>query len=179
MLFRVVLVIVNYHDVNQIGWLLRALMFLSLSILILVVQPYKKSYMNVLDGLLLALMGFLTLLLVTFLFILPSSNETLPLIFVISCSFPQLVLLLSVTYRQLKGKQIAKCIAGKVHTLIKQICARNQGEIEPSVDNPLPHRLVNPNQYNRSLLSESEQMHTNSETVRGQLTPGHNYGSIN
>ena len=47
MLFRVVLVIVNYHDVDQIGWLLHALMFLSLSILILVVQPYKKSYMNV------------------------------------------------------------------------------------------------------------------------------------
>jgi len=47
MLFRVVLVIVNSHDVDQIGWLLCALMFLSLSILILVVQPYKKSYMNV------------------------------------------------------------------------------------------------------------------------------------
>ena len=178
MVFRVVLVIVNYHDVDQIGWLLRALMFLSLSILTLVVQPYKKSYMNVFDGLLLALMGFLTLLLVTFLFILPSSNETLPLIFVISCSFPQLVLMLSVSYRQLKGKQIAIHIAGKVHTLIKQIHAQNRGEDELSDDNPLPHRLVNPNQYNRSLLSESEHTQTNSETVRGQLTPVYTYGSI-
>jgi len=33
MLFRVVLVIVHYHNVKQTGWLLRALMFLSLSIL--------------------------------------------------------------------------------------------------------------------------------------------------
>ena len=33
-----------------------------------------------LDGLLLALLGFLVLLLVTFLYILPSANETLPLI---------------------------------------------------------------------------------------------------
>jgi len=170
MLFRVVLVIVHYHDVKQTGWLLHALMFLSLSILILVVQPYKKSYMNVLDGLLLALMGFLTLLLVIFMFILPSSNETLPLTFVISCSFPQLVLLLSVSYRQLKGKEIAIHIAGKVETLIKQIRAKNQGENELSNDNPLPHRLVNPNQYNKSLLSESE--HT---TVRGQLTPVYTY----
>ena len=32
-------------------------MFLGLSILILIAQPYKKSYMNVLDGLLLALLG--------------------------------------------------------------------------------------------------------------------------
>jgi len=44
--------------------------------------------------------GVLTLLLITLLYILPSSNETLPLILVIACSFPQLVLLLSVAYRQ-------------------------------------------------------------------------------
>jgi len=58
MLFRVVLVIVNYR--NQIGWLLSTLMFLSLSILTIIVQLYiiKIRYMNVLDGLLLALMGF-------------------------------------------------------------------------------------------------------------------------
>jgi len=125
MLFRVPLIIVNYHIINveQIGWLLWVLMFLSLSILIIILQPYKKSYMNVLDGLLLALMGFLTLLLVTFLYILPSLNETLPLMFVTACGFPQLVLLLSVSYRQLKGEQIARYIRGKVHTLIKQIHA--------------------------------------------------------
>jgi len=76
MLFRVALVIVKYIiNVEQIGWLLRVLMFLSLSILITILQPYKKSYVNVLDGLLLALMGFLTLLLVTFLYIPPSTNE--------------------------------------------------------------------------------------------------------
>jgi len=155
-------------------------MSLSLSVLIIIIQPYKKSYMNVLDGLLLALLGFLTLLLVTILYIVPSPNKTLPLIFVIACSFPQLVLLLSVTYKQLKGKQIAKCIAGKVHVLIKEIRARNQGEIELSDDNPLPHRLVNPNQYNRSLLSDTEQTHNNSETLtaRGQVPPVYTYGSV-
>jgi len=46
----------------QVGWLLRALMFLSLSILILAVQ---KSYTNLLDGLLLPLLGVLSLLLIT------------------------------------------------------------------------------------------------------------------
>ena len=77
-------------------------------------RPYKKSYVNVLDGLLLALLGFLILLLVTFLYILPSANETLPLLMVIVCGVPQVVLLLSVTYTQLKGKQIAHYIAGKL-----------------------------------------------------------------
>ena len=44
--------IINYHILHSIGWLLHAIMFLSLSMLILIVQPHNKSYMNVLDGLL-------------------------------------------------------------------------------------------------------------------------------
>jgi len=62
MLFHCVLVVTKYLELTQIGWLLWLVMFLSLSILILIVQPYKKNYMNVLDGLLLALMGFVMLL---------------------------------------------------------------------------------------------------------------------
>ena len=76
---------------------------------------------------------------------------------VIACGNPQLVLLLSVTYRQLKGKQMAQCIAGKFSTLLEQICKRNQVGDELSDANSMPHRLVNPNQYNRSLLSDTEQ----------------------
>ena len=45
-------------------------------------------------------------------------------------------------------------------------------------DDPLLHRLVSPSRYNRSLLSESEQAHTNSETVRGQPPSVYTYGSI-
>ena len=98
MLFRFVVVIVTDHILHHMDWLLHALMVLSLSMLTKILQPYKKSYMNVLDGLLLALVRFLTLLIETFEFLLPSSrNETLPVIFVIACGFPQLVLLLSVT----------------------------------------------------------------------------------
>ena len=91
MFFRFIVVIVNYHIVHQIGWLLRAMMVLSLSMLILIVQPYKKSYMNVLDTLLLALLWFLTLLTVTFEFLLPSSrDETLPITFMIAVVFHSL-----------------------------------------------------------------------------------------
>ena len=168
MLFRCVLVVTSYLALSRIGWLLWELMFLSLSMLILIVQPYKKSYMNVLDGLLLALMGFGTLFIVTFLYILPSTNESLCFIFVIACGLPQLVLMLSVTYRQLKGKQMAQYIAGKVSTLLEQICERNQVGDELSDANSLPHRLVNPNQYNRPLLSDNEQTHINSETLRAR-----------
>ena len=77
--------------------------------------------MNVIDGLLLALLGVLSLLFITFEYLLPSANETLPLIILIACGLPQLVLVLSVTCRQLKGKQMAQYIAGKVSTLLKQI----------------------------------------------------------
>ena len=177
LLFRFVL-LMSIHMVHQIGWLLRALMFLSLSILILIVQPYKKSYMNVLDGLLLALLEFLTLLLVTFLFMPPSAgNETLPLLLVLSSGIPQLVLLFIVSYQQLKGKRRTQCIAGKVNTLLKKVCTQNQTDEEISVADSLPHRLISPNQYDRC---ESEQTHANTEipTVRGQVSPVYTYGSI-
>ena len=117
-------------------------------------QPYKKSYMNVLDGLLLALFEFLILLVITFHFLLPSSNETLPLIIMIACGFPQLVLLLIVIYRRLKGKRMVLYVAHNVGILLKQTHTQNQAEDELSWANSLPHRLVNPNQYNNSSLSE-------------------------
>ena len=89
MLIRIVVVIFHYHIGGQQGWLLHVLIFLTLSILTLILQPYKKSYMNVLDGLILGPLGALTLLIMTFEFLLPSSrNETLPIIFVIACGFP-------------------------------------------------------------------------------------------
>ena len=157
------------------------MMFLGLSTVILVVQPYKKSYMNVLDGLLLALIGFLILLIVTLLYILPSArSETLPLIIVITSSVPMLVLLFAALYRQLKGKHIMQFFVRKVNTLLKQVCTRNQAEEEISVADSLPHRLISPNQYDGSLLSESEQTHANTEipTVRGQVSPVYTYGSI-
>ena len=151
-----------------------------LSTLILAVQPYKKIYMNVIDGLLLALLGVLSLLLITLEYLLPSASETLPLIILIACGLPQLVLVLSVTCRQLKGKQMAQYIAGKVSTLLKQIRKWKQGN-ELSDADSWPHSVVSPNQYNRSLLPDTGQTHNNSETltVRGQVPPVNNYGSVN
>jgi len=151
-------------------------MFLSLSILVLIV-PYKKGYMNVVDRLLLAELGFLTVLIATFLYTPPSGNEKLALLMVIAFSFPQLVLLLTVTYNHLKGKQISQYIAGKVSIMLKQIRKPNQAEDEPLDADQLPHRLICPNQYNRS---ESEQTYANFEALKsqGQLPPVYTYGSI-
>jgi len=101
---------------------------------------------------------------------------------VITCGFPQFVFLVIVTYRKLKGKWISQYSAGKVSTLVKQnlICKRNQAEDELSDADQLPHRLVNPSQYNKTLLSESEQADANSETlaVRGRFLPVYTYGSV-
>lgn len=59
--------------------------------LIVIVQPHKKRYMHVLDALLLALLGFLTLVIVTFEFLLPTSrDETLHIVFMIACGLPSL-----------------------------------------------------------------------------------------
>ena len=94
LLFRFLLLIANVNIGNKPGWLLRSLMFLSLSIFMLIVQPYKKSYVNVLDGLLLALLGLVTLPLVTFQYlhnIITDGNGALALILLIICSLPQLI----------------------------------------------------------------------------------------
>jgi len=72
MFIRILVVIFHYHVGGQQGWLLHALIFLTLFILTLILQPYKKSYMSVLDALLLALMGLLMLLVISFQFVLPS-----------------------------------------------------------------------------------------------------------
>ena len=71
-------------------------------------------------------------------------------------------------------------IAGKVNILLKKICAHKRAEEEISVADSLPHRLISPDQYDRSLLPESEQTHVNTEapTVRGQVSPVYTYGSI-
>ena len=179
LLLRLILFLANYHVPLQIGWLLRALMLLGSSMFILIVQPYKKNYMNVLDGLLLGLLGFMTLLLITFKYLLPSAtNETLPLIIVITCALPQLALLLSITYRHLKGKWLVKYVAGRVGALLK--CMHIGKQTEDAQEDPLPHRLVSPDQYNRSLLSVSEQADTNvASAVQGPIPPVYTYGSIN
>jgi len=71
-------------------------------------------------------------------------------------------------------------IVARVSTLLKQTHKPRQAEDELSDVDQLPHRLVSPTQYNRSLLSDSEQTQANSDTlpVRGQLTPAYTYGSI-
>jgi len=63
--------------------------------------------------------------------------------------------------------------------MAEKIHKRNQAE-ELSEADSLPHRLANPNQYNKSLLSESELTHHNSETltVCGQVPPVYTHGSI-
>ena len=139
MLIRIAVVVFHYHVGGQQGWLLHVLIFLSLSILTLILQPYKKCYMNVLDAFLLALMGLLMLLVISFQFVLPSSNEIMSLIIVIVCGFPQLVLLLTVIYRQLKGKWVVQYIEHNVSTLLKQTHKQNQAE---DADSLLIHCLI-------------------------------------
>jgi len=110
--------------------------------------------MNVVDGLLLAELGLLTVLIATFLYTPPSGNEKLVLLMVIAFSFPQLILLLTVTYNQLKGKQISQYIAGKVGIMLKQIYKPNQAEDEPPDADQLPHQLICPTSTRNLSLSK-------------------------
>ena len=52
----------------------------------------------------------------------------------------------------------------KVCTLVKQILKQNKAGDELSDANPLHHQMINPNHYNRLLLSDTEQACISSET---------------
>ena len=129
--------------------------------------------MNVIDGLLLALLGVLSLLLITLEYLLPSASETLPLIILIACGLPQLVLVLSVTCRQLKGKQMAQYIAGKVSTLLKQ--TNFQMPIHCLIDWLTPTSTTG--LYRQILNKHLKKSQT--LTVRGQVPPVYSNGSVN
>ena len=111
MLIRIIIVIANYHVADQIGWLLHALMFLSLSILILIVHAALQEKLHECVGWFITSSIWVSdtttlVLVITFHFLLPSSNETLPLVIMIACGFPQLVLLLIVTTERKAGGAI-------------------------------------------------------------------------
>ena len=177
------IIIVNYHIVHhqhQTGWLLMFLIVLHY----IIVQPYKKTYLNVFDSLLLALLGFLTLR-----YSCISCHQQMEL----RHSSSYLWLAIPVVCHSLSccwassadnWKECGLCnnhIAGKIGTLLtEKVHTRIQAGDNLSNADSLPHWLVSPNQYNRSLLSEFEQEHVSSETlaIREQIQPVYTYGSI-
>jgi len=171
----------GYYTSHALGWLLCAI---AASLLIAIARPYKRNYMNVLESLTLALLGLLSLLMITYQYLVPSGTYLLlPYLIITFASIPQLVLALYILYHPLRGRTLVKCITVKITNLrMNKRSGQNTGQ---QITDSLPDRLVNPDQYScRPLLPvESELIYQQDNTKSGNhercITPVYTYGSVN
>jgi len=147
----------QYHSSYAMGWLLSVIIIVAAAMLIVIARPYKRNYMNVLESLMLALLGLVSLLILAYLYLLPSEAPLLlPYLITTLISIPQLVLILYIVYHPLRGRRLVKYITERITNL--KINAKGQNTEEHITDS-LPDRLVNPDQYRPLLPAESELAH--------------------
>ena len=115
--------------------------------------------MNVLESLMLALVGLLSLLILAYQYLLPADTHLLLPYLIITCTLiriPQLVLILYIVYHPLRGRRLVKYITERIRNLRTNVKGQNT---EQQVTDSLPDRLVNPDQYSPLLPAEGELPH--------------------
>ena len=90
---RIALITTNFSSL-ALGWFSRAIITIATSLFIATARPYKRNYMNILESLMLALLGLVSLLILAYLYLFPSGeNLLLPYLIITFVSIPQLVLM--------------------------------------------------------------------------------------
>ena len=160
--------VINFIFIDQIplsaSYTLAAILYGGCSILIAILQPYKKSYMNTIDSLILANMALITILLDKYSG-QDNSNVFGTIYLVIGSiltTLPMLGMIGFVTYKIIK-----KCLGKKTLPCTKRAlcCLRSEGIADVQVDQQrnsddleLPDRFVHPDEY--STKSNSYGTHT-------------------
>jgi len=170
----------NSHGIGM-GWFLSGIFITASSLFVAIARPYKRNYMNVLESLILSLLGLLPLLILAYDYQLPSDTDLLvPYLILTFASIPQLVLTLYILYHPLRGRRLVKYITVRITNLKTK--ARGQNT-EPQITDSLPDRLVNPDQYRLLLPVEGELAHQQdsmeSDNYDRCITPVYTYGSVN
>ena len=170
----------NSHGIGM-GWFSSGIFIIASSLFVAIARPYKRNYMNVLESLMLSLLGLLPLLILAYDYQLPSDTDLLvPYLILTFASIPQLVLTLYILYHPLRGRRLVKYITVRITNLKTK--ARGQNT-EPQITDSLPDRLVNPDQYRLLLPVEGELAHQQDSMQSGNhdrcITPVYTYGSVN
>ena len=187
--FLRVLILLSYleHRYKTKGPLLlsQGVVFVSLSCLITIARPHKATHRNIIDSLVLALLGLLFLLLASVLYI-PHSKENHPLIVaMIFVGTPRAVLLSYISYKLVEKIGIVQFLTNKYRNLkqLELFIRHAPHNPETDVERELfPDRLHNPENY-----GPDAQEHTTSDPPQSKeatreprrLTPVYTYGSIN
>ena len=158
---------------------------MSLSCLLTIIRPHKGTHRNIIDSLVLALLGLLFFLLISVLYI-PHNKENHHLISaMVPVVTPHVVLLSYICNKLVEKIGIVQLLINKYHNLKQLELFTRHAPHDPETDverELFPDRLHNPENY-----GPDAQEHTTSEPPQSKeamseprrLTPVYTYGSIN
>ena len=126
-------------------WIYSGVLFTILSLLFSLVRPYKSQNMNAVDSLLMALLAIISILCLPYLYLITNSKVLSLSIFLIS-STPLFILILYIAYKLLTKTNIVHYLKTKLQNTDSDFSSE-----------PLPDRLLNPDEYAPLLnMTESE-----------------------
>ena len=158
------------------SWFFNSLIFGSVAMLIAIVRPYKKAYMNNLDALILFTLSVLSTLYTLYLYTLPDDSlfrEFFLYFLVFIVSLPQIGFFVFVIVMALKKKGVRRKLAhlpwrwfrkgGEGHEI--ELVEREEGDVE--ADN-LPDRLAHPENYDSLPNANANKGQNKNEPEEGE-----------
>lgn len=164
-------------------WFVPGIVFIASAMFYALARPYKQNYMNILDSLLLALLGVLSFLM---------SRRGGRLLALPLGAIPVLCVIAYVIYKVLKWTHICRRLKAKFQSLMSVLSQDSPANFD---NDSIPDRLLHPQRYRQltesANLIESQRDHSYSyqEAARDSeqpneannirnITPVYTYGSI-
>lgn len=144
------------------GWLLVTVVFTSVALFIAMVRPYKKTSHNILDSLLMAVIGFMTLLCMYISSV--GGSHTLVLLLILLSLIPHAIVYSYITFELAKRMKLVNYLKTNCCSWL-QILRKNaspQNEATARSES-LPDRLVNQGQYERLLSHTATELEDTAE----------------
>ena len=153
LVFRIALLITSSGNrKNAFGWLGTAIVLFSTSLFFAIVRPYKVNYFNVIDSIILAMVGLLTLI-GQFVLYIPNQmySHALGVTGLLLMCTPHAALVLCILYTISKKIRILQRLKRKCLCRLSLVCCNehslpNSNHAGLNTD-PLPDRLVHPDEY--------------------------------
>ena len=124
------------------------ILLLCLSTCYLVIQPYKKKYMNIVEGVLYIFAAIVMLLLGTFKFKLDRPHRAEMYIRLVLILLPSLIVITLFVKKLMEMAFPTKTLSKIRYCLKKCLLKRNESaDVAIVVEECLPHRLTSPNEY--------------------------------
>ena len=156
----------------SLAWLFQVFLFGGCSLLISLVRPYKKAYMNVTDGLILCSIAIFALLYLLYIYALQDSPfiYLFSIIIILTLPLVWFIVFISVKLYTIGKKHNKFC---NKKTSVATSPQQNVSHATTN-DHELPHRVLNPELYNTDSIqnntSESSNSHTPQRAVQVYLS---------